>query len=99
VASWSGGVGSTTLETFPIGAGRLRIYWDTRTNSGTAAIRFHVKLHSADSGRVLEDVVDTTTMGSAMREVVDDHQRFYMSIESTGVDWTLRVEEGLAARR
>jgi hypothetical protein len=48
---------------------------------------------------VLEDVVDTTTTGSAMREVVDDHQRFYMSVESTGVDWTLRVEEGLAARR
>jgi hypothetical protein len=99
VASWSGGVGSTTLETFPIGAGRLRVYWDAHTGTPGGGTRFHVRLHSADSGRVLEDVVDTKGVGSGMREVFDDHQRFYLTVESAAVEWTLRVEEGLAARR
>jgi glucan biosynthesis protein len=100
VASWSGGAGSTTLETFPIAAGRLRVYWETRAQptAGEEA-RFQVTLHSADSGRVLEEVVDTRTIGAAMRELVDDHQRFYFSVDASGVAWTLRVEEGLASRR
>jgi hypothetical protein len=98
VASWSGH-GNTTLETFPIGAGRLRIYWDIRNESPAGAGRFHVKLHSADSGRVLDEVADVKGNGADLKEIVDDHQRFYLSVESANVDWTLRVEEGLAARR
>ena len=98
VASWSGS-GNRTLETFPIGAGRLRIFWDTHTADASHGSRFHVTLHSADSGRTLEEVVDTTVAGPGSREVVDDHQRFYMSVESTGLDWTVRVEEGLATPR
>jgi hypothetical protein len=98
VASWSGR-GDTTLETFPIGAGRLRFHWETRNESPMGAGRFHVRLHSADSGRVLEDVVDIRGTSADSREILDDHQRFYLSVESANVDWTLRVEEGLAARR
>jgi hypothetical protein len=100
VASWSGGAGSTTLETFPIAAGRLRVYWETRAQPAAgAATRFQVTLHSADSGRVLEEVVDTRTAGADLRELVDDHQRFYFSVDASGLEWTLRVEEGLASRR
>jgi hypothetical protein len=98
VASWSGR-GNTTLETFPIGAGRLRIYWDVRNETPAGAGRFHVRLHSADSGRVLDDVVTVQGAGADSKELVDDHQRFYLSVESANVDWTLRVEEGLAPRR
>ena len=98
VASWSGR-GNSTLETFPIGAGRLRIYWETRNESAPGAGRFHVKLHSADSGRVLEEVVSMTGRGGDSREILDDHQRFYLSVESADVDWTLRVEEGIAPPR
>lgn len=98
VASWSG-QGNITLETFPIGAGRLRIHWETRNELTSGTGRFHVRLHSADSGRVLEDVVDMKGTGANSRDVVDDHQRFYLSVESANVDWTLRVEEGVAAPR
>lgn len=61
--------------------------------------RFHVRLHSADSGRVLDDVVDVSSAGAGSKDVIDDHQRFYLSVESEGLEWTLRVEEGLATRR
>lgn len=98
VATWSG-TGDTTLETFPIGAGRLRIYWETRNETPAGAGRLHVRLHSADSGRVLEDVIDMKGVGADSRVIVDDHQRFYLSVESANVDWTVRVEEGLASRR
>jgi hypothetical protein len=97
LATWSGS-GTTTLETFPIGAGRLRIFWDARSKSDTLG-RFHVRLHSADSGRVLDDVVDMNGPGAGSREIVDDHQRFYLSVEASALDWTVRVEEGLATRR
>jgi hypothetical protein len=98
VASWSG-AGNSTLETFPIAAGRLRIYWEARGEPPAGFSRFHLRLHSADSGRVLDDVVDLKGTGADSREIVDDHQRFYLSVESAGVEWTVRVEEGLAARR
>ena len=98
VASWSGR-GNTTLETFPIGAGRLRIHWETQNEAPPGAGRFHVRLHSADSGRVLDEVIDMTGVGANSRDIVDDHQRFYMSVESSNLDWTLRVEEGLAPPR
>jgi hypothetical protein len=57
-----------------------------------------MRLHSADSGRVLEDVVEMRGVGASSREIVDDRQRFYLSVESESVDWVVRVEEGLAAR-
>jgi len=98
VASWSGR-GNATLETFPIGAGRLRIYWQTQNEASSGGGRFHVLLHSADSGRVLDNVVDMQGVGADSREITDDHQRFYMSVESANLDWVLRVEEGLASPR
>lgn len=98
VASWSGH-GTTTLETFPIGAGRLRIHWESRDESVPGSGRFHVRLHSADSGRVLEDIVEMKGTGPGSREIIDDHQRFYLSVESANVQWTLRVEEGVAPPR
>jgi hypothetical protein len=58
-----------------------------------------VRLHSADSGRVLEEVVEMRGVGADSRDIVDEHQRFYLSVESENVEWTLRVEEGLAPRR
>lgn len=98
VASWVG-IGTRTLETFPIAAGRLRVFWESHAPSPQAGGRFHVRLHSADSGRVLEDVVQASGPGSGSREIVDDHQRFYLSVEAADLDWTLRVEEGLATPR
>src|SRR5262245_12623986 len=82
VATWSGR-DTTTLETFPIGAGRLRIFWDVRSASAAGPAKLRVRLHSADSGRVLEEIVDMTGVGAGSRDVFDDHQRFYLSVEST----------------
>jgi hypothetical protein len=97
VASWSGR-GAMTLETFPIAAGRLRLHWTTANESLPGGGRLKVRLHSADSGRVLEEPVDVQGVSAGSKDLVDDHQRFYLSVESTNVDWSIRVEEGLARR-
>jgi hypothetical protein len=97
VAAWSG-TGNKTLETFPIGAGRLRVHWETRNLTADNAAHLRMRLHSADSGRVLDEVVDGRGIVRGSKDVIDEHQRFYLSVESSGVEWTVRVEEGLAAR-
>ncbi len=98
VASWSGH-GPTTLETFPIGAGRLRLHWTTSNELPQGGGRFKVRLHSADSGRVLEEPIDVQGVATGSKDLVDDHQRFYLSVDSMNVDWSIRVEEGLARRQ
>src|SRR5262245_10045060 len=57
VATW-GGTGTKTLESFPIAAGRLRIHWDMRSDGSPEPGTFKVRLHSADSGRILDEIVD-----------------------------------------
>lgn len=94
VASWSGRE-TTTLETFPISAGRLRLHWSTFNESPPGSGRFKLRLHSADSGRVLEEPVDARGVGGGTIDVYDEHLRFYLSVESTNVDWSVRVEEGV----
>jgi len=94
IQSWSGH-GNAQLETFPTGGGPLRFYWQADSDARAGAVRLRIRLHSADSGRVLADIVDQQGGGAGSKEVVDDHQRFYLSVEGTDVDWTIRVEEAI----
>ena len=98
VATWTG-TGTKTIESFPILAGRLRVSWETRSQSSPTDGVFKVRLHSADSGRILDEIVDGIGPARGSKEVLDDHQRFYLSVESTAVSWTIRVEEGVTTVR
>ena len=98
VATWTG-TGTKTIESFPILAGRLRVSWETQSQSSPTDGAFKLRLHSADSGRILDEIVDGTGQARGSKEVLDDHQRFYLSVESTGLSWTIRVEEGITTVR
>ncbi len=98
IASWSGH-GNSQLETFMLNGGRMRITWETRNERAPGTGHFKVRVHSADSGRVLAEPIDVRGAAHETTEVVDDHQRFYLSVESSGVDWTITVEEAFASQR
>jgi len=97
VGSWSGS-GNRQTESFTSDTGALRVKWQT-TSAGTSATAgaFRLTAHSAISGRVLQQVVETQGTGSGIDYVSQDPHVFYMSVESAGVDWTFSVEEGIAA--
>ena len=98
VGSWSGH-GNKQTESFTSESGALRVRWtaiaDTRS-PGTAAA-FRVTAHSAISGRLLESVVDQAGAGSGVGYVNQDPHVFYLMVESDHLDWTLSVEEAIAA--
>jgi hypothetical protein len=96
--SWSGR-GSAQLATFPTGGGPLRIHWEARNESPRGAGRLAIRLHSADSGRVLAEVVDHNGEGGETKEIADDHQRFYLTVDSANVDWAIRVDEAITRKR
>jgi hypothetical protein len=94
IQSWSGR-GNAQLETFPTGGGPLRFHWQAESHGSDGTVRLKIRLHSADSGRILDEVVDQQGGGAGSKEIVDDHQRFYMSVEGPGLDWIIRVEEAI----
>jgi hypothetical protein len=96
--SWSGR-GSAQLATFPTGGGPLRIHWEARNESPRAAGRLAIRLHSADSGRVLAEVADQKGEGADTKDIADDHQRFYLTVDAANVDWAVRVEEAVTPVR
>jgi hypothetical protein len=98
VGSWSGH-GNKQTESFTSESGALRVRWTTTADTpspGTAAA-FRVTAHSAISGRLLESVVDQAGAGSGVGYVNQDPHVFYLMVESDHLDWTLSVEEAVAA--
>ena len=98
VGSWSG-QGSRQTESFRSDSGALRVRWTTRAAAGAAsgAGVFKVTAHSAISGRLLEQPVDQRGAGSGIGYVNQDPHVFYLMVESGGLDWSLSVEEAIAA--
>jgi hypothetical protein len=98
VGSWSGR-GNSQTASFTSDSGALRIRWQTVASSGTAADgSFRLIARSAISGRELEQAVDQRGPGSGTAYVSQDPHVFYMSIESSGLDWNFSVDEGIAGR-
>ena len=94
IQAWSGR-DNAQLGTFPTGGGPLRFHWQADTRASAGTVRLKIRLHSADSGRILAEVADQPGGGDGSKEIIDDHQRFYLSVEGTGLDWTIRVEEAI----
>jgi hypothetical protein len=59
---------------------------------------FRLTARSAISGRELEQAVDQRGPGKGTAYVSQDPHVFYMSIESSGLDWTFSVEEGITGQ-
>jgi hypothetical protein len=96
IGSWSGR-GNTQTESFNIESGYFRVKWETKNEPATGKGTLKVLANSAVSGRPIAPVVEHRGVGRGTGYVSDDPRMFYLLIESTGVEWSLTVEEGVAA--
>ena len=87
------GRGNAQLETFPIERFTWRVQWETSNAASPGAGTFHLTANSGDSGRILAEVADTTGVGRDTFYVSELPHRYYLVVDSTGLDWTIKVEE------
>ena len=92
IGTWSGH-GNAQLETFPIERWDWRIKWQTTDEKPAGAGTFHATVHSADSGRMIVDLVDARGEGHDTVDISEQPHRFYLVVVSANVDWALTVEE------
>jgi hypothetical protein len=86
------GRGDATLG-FVSESGRLRITWRARQDPAASAGTLRVAVHSAVSGRPLGVIVDHRGDGGGTVDFDDDPRSYNLMVESTGVEWTLTVDE------
>jgi hypothetical protein len=94
LGAWSGN-GNTQTESFVGLTGALRMHWQTKNETPKGAGTFRLILHSAISGRVLQEPVNQTGQGEGTAYVADDPRVFYASVESENLDWSFTVEEAI----
>jgi hypothetical protein len=99
IGSWSGTT-SMQGETFGVDAHEWRIYWETKNEASPGAGTFVVHLHSGDSGRILGTPLRRSGAGTGVVLVTEPPRpNFYLSFEATNLEWSVRVEEPVAAER
>jgi hypothetical protein len=77
-----------------------RIYWETRNETAPDAGTFVVHLHSGDSGRILSTPLRRSGVGKGVVLVTEPPRpNFYLSFEASNLEWSVRVEEPVAAKR
>jgi hypothetical protein len=79
-------------------SGRFRIRWQTRLLPGAAHAAFTLTVHSGVSGRPLQEVVRHSGAGEGAVNFEDDPRPFNLMVESTGVHWSIAVDETVMAR-
>lgn len=94
MASFSGR-GDTQTESFDIDSTQWRIKWETKGAASPGAGSFHVIVHSAVSGRPIMDAIQHHGDGHGIAYVSDDPRLYHLVIESSGLDWSIAVEEAV----
>ena len=90
LGTWQG-KGSATLG-FVSDSGRFRIRWDAKNENPPKSGRLHLTIHSAVSGRPLQDVLDYRGEGSGAVDFSDDPRSYNIMVESANVEWSIVVE-------
>lgn len=94
LGTWAGS-GDRQTESFDVRTGTLKLVWETSNERAPGPSTFRVELYSAISGRPLQTIVDTVGVGVDSAYVADEPRVSYLVIESGGVDWRVRLEEGV----
>ena len=94
LGEWSGR-GNAQTESFVGLTGSLRMHWRTKNEAPKGAGAFRLILHSAISGRALQEPVDEKGLGEGTAYTAEDPRVFYITVESTNLDWSFIVEEAL----
>jgi len=95
IASFSGR-GDDQTESFNIESTQWRIKWETKGAASPGAGTFHVVVHSAVSGRPIADAVEHQGNGRGVAYVTEDPRLYHLVIESSGLDWSIAVQEAVA---
>jgi hypothetical protein len=91
VGSWEG-TGDHTIG-FVSNSGKFRIRWVTRPEPGGPEGVFHLTVHSAVSGRPLQDVVAQRGAGEGTVNFEDDPRQYNLMVSSSGLAWSIVVDE------
>jgi hypothetical protein len=92
------GNSTTQTESFYIEGTQWRIKWETKQTAPEEG-SFALEVHSGVSGRPLGDVaVQHSGTGKGIAYVNEEPRLFQLNIESSGVDWTLAVEEAVVSQ-
>jgi hypothetical protein len=94
IGKWSGR-GDTQTESFDIESTEWRIKWETKGATAPGSGSFHVVVHSAVSGRPLQEAVQHQGDGHGIAYVTEEPRLFHLVIDSGGVDWSIAVEEAV----
>ena len=94
IGKWSGR-GDTQTESFNIESTQWRIKWETKGAASPGAGSFHLVVHSAVSGRPIQDAVRQQGNGHGIAYVTEDPRLYHLVIDSAGVDWSIAVEEAV----
>jgi hypothetical protein len=92
LGSWTGH-GSTQTESFQIESGEVRLRWQTTNEKSPGTGTFVVGVHSAVSGRLLDQAIEFRGVGHDISYVTEDPHWSYLVIDSKNVDWSVEVEE------
>jgi hypothetical protein len=95
IDSWTGR-GDTQTDSFNIESTQWRIKWETKGAPSPGVGRFHLAVHSAVSGRVIAEAVEHLGDGHGIAYVTEDPRLYHLVIDSSGVDWYIKVEEAVA---
>lgn len=94
IGEWSGhGNVETQTESFDIETGDVRLKWKASNEKAPGKGRLTVEVHSAVSGRLLDTPIEGKGVGEDIAYVGIDPHWSYLLINSTGVDWSVEVEE------
>jgi hypothetical protein len=94
IGKWSGR-GDTQTESFNIESTQWRIKWETKGAASPGAGSFRLVVHSAVSGRPIQDAVKAEGNGRGVAYVTEDPRLYHLVIDSGGVDWSIAVEEAV----
>jgi hypothetical protein len=97
LGSWSGS-GNSTLG-FVSESGSFRIAWKAQNRDNTQPGAFQLTLRSGISGRPMKVIADHKGAGGGSVEFGDDPRMYEFLVESSGLDWSISVQETFAPRK
>lgn len=98
LGSWSGR-GNAQTGSFGSDTGALRVRWQTSNEPRKDAGRFRITLRSSVSGRTLTVAADQQGAGTGESMAAETSPVVYAFVESTDIDWSFTVDEGLLGTR
>ncbi|MCC7123380.1 MAG: hypothetical protein IT178_00920 [Acidobacteria bacterium] len=80
-------------------SGKFRIRWQARAIPGAGTGHFRLTVHSAVSGRPLDQVVDHVGPGDGAVNYEEDPRQFNLMVDSADLDWSVTVDELVLVRK